>query len=161
MQEEPPKPVDTLFAPDPVVKHFDGTVAGNAKLASVASAGISPNVMSSQELLKRMRIRNYHVKPNQQHSDNDESDGEQNTAWRKSISVETNPEFLELITDIRNHVAFGCCIDGQAATDELICHFKERLPPQDSALFKAMLKQICDFTKKEGIGIWRLKQVFR
>ena len=147
------------------MKHFDGTVAGNTKLASAASVGISPNVMSSQELLKRMRVRNYHVKPNDhQHSDDDNNDsdgGEQNSAWRKSISVETNPEFLELITDIRNHVAFGCCIDGQAATDELISHFKERLPPQDSALFKAMLKQICEFTRKEGIGIWRLKQVFR
>ena len=157
---EASKPVDTLFAPDPVVRHFDGTVAGTAKVANT-SVAISPSAMSSQELLKRMRVRNYHTKPQEQRSDDDNSDTEQNPAWRDAISAETNPEFLELITDIRNHVAFGCCIDSQASTDELIEHFKERLPPKDSALFKAMLKQICDFSKREGIGIWRLKTTFR
>lgn len=156
--------VDTLFAPDPVVvKHFDGTIAGNVKTGASSDpkgSTATQMVMSSSSLLERMKARNY-LTDTVQGPDDDDSDDDPDNPWAGSVNAETNPEYLDLVTDIRNHIAFACSIDGQAMTDELVEHFKDKLPTKDSAKFKAMLKQICTFEKREGVGIWRLKLAFR
>lgn len=134
-------------------------MAGNMKTSGTpaASSKMVPNVMSSTQLLEAMRRRNHLT------NSEDPTTGEDDTeeARNQTETLETNPQSLDLITDIRNHIAFACAIDGQASTDELLEHFNTRLPVNDSARFKAMLKQICTFSKNDDVGIWRLKPEFR
>ena len=68
---------------------------------------------------------------------------------------------LELITDIRNYVAYQAHMDGRASTQELLQEFKEKVRADESAKFKAMLRQICDYDKVNGVGMWFLKQEFK
>ena len=125
---------------------FDGTIAGNVKIneKNVTSAN---DPLSSSELLSRMRSRNHALL-------NAGGEGDKNPS-------DLRPEELELFTDIRNHIAFGCAVDGQAATTEILDQFKSRIPAQNSAQFKAMLSQLCDFHKIHGQGTWILKPEFR
>lgn len=68
----------------------------------------------------------------------------------------------ELLDDIRTFVSFGASIDGRATTEEIITQFRDRLPPQSSALFKQMLMQICEFHRlPSGQGVWKLIPDFR
>ena len=116
--------------------------------------------MTSSELLKRMRQRN------QQTTiviDDDVTESNSQNAEQASASVEPSVDAadLDLLQDVRSFVAFRASVDGEARTDELVSHFGARLPPHDSAKFKAMLQQLCDFVRRDGIGVWRLKQEFR
>ncbi|KAK6187270.1 hypothetical protein SNE40_005335 [Patella caerulea] len=126
---------------DPATKHFDGSVSGY--VATTSSA------ISSDELLTRMRQR-------KQQSATSADDPNVETS-----SDRLDPTNMDLLTDIRNYVAFQARNDGQAMTQELLDHFGNRLPPGDSAKFKAMLRQLCNFDKTSGIGIWQLKEEFR
>lgn len=77
----------------------------------------------------------------------------------REISVD--PKYTELMEDIRSFIAFMGDVNGQASTQELLTNFGPRLPPNDSAKFKAMLLQVCDFVKVNGASRWILKQEFR
>ncbi len=129
-------------------KMFDGTVAGNVKVSRSSNA--TPNTMTSSQLMSKMRARNQICL----------GDGEREIA-NSGVPVEQDPDQMELITDIRNHIAFCCIVDGQAGTTELIDAFRTRIPPSESAKFKAMLKQLCTFRTIEGVGTWRLRPQFR
>lgn len=130
-------------------KAFDGTFAGNKKSTGLFSSS-KQNVMSSGELLSRMKARNV---------SSCQDDGEEDGTGPPSGAV--GDKHMELITDIRNFIAFQCHIDGQASTQELLDEFGVKLPPGDSAKFKAMLRQICDFDRSSDVGIWRLKAAYR
>lgn len=130
------------------MKHFDGAIAGNVKTAS----GKSASLMSSGELLSRMKARN---------SLATSSAGVSEDTPDPCTNVVVESENVELITDVRNYVAFMAHVDGQASTQELVDYFKSKIPTGESAKFKAMLKQICDFHKRDGVGMWCLKPEFR
>jgi len=54
--------------------------------------------------------------------------------------------------------------DGEATTQAIVEHFKDRIPPAKNPLFKALLNEICHFQKHSGSSqknIWRLKEEFR
>ena len=104
--------------------------------------------MSSEVLLTKMRLRN-------------KAGLEDITEEEGATITEPSPEYMDIITDIRNVVAFGGSTDGQATTQELLDQFQDRLPLGDSAKFRAMLRQICSLEKCDGIGVWRLKAEFR
>ena len=129
--------------------HFDGSLVGTMTTSDVNMASVSTATsMSSEELLTKMRLRN--------------ETGLVDVAEEECVTVmEPGPEYMELITDIRNVVAFGGSTDGQATTQELLDQFASRLPAGDSARFRAMLRQICHFDRCSGIGVWRLKPEFR
>ena len=131
------------------------------KVSGVAGGGSSdPNVMSSNELLSRMTIRNQMM--NNQTRDHTAGDSDEEGATAAVYTINApDPDTMEMITDIRNAIAFGCRVDGQASTQELLDQFGPRLDPGDSAKFKAMLCSICDLEKRDNIGTWRLKQAFR
>ncbi|ESO83914.1 hypothetical protein LOTGIDRAFT_108551, partial [Lottia gigantea] len=122
-------------------KHFDGSVSGYVATNSTP--------MSSDELLSRMRNRQV------------PSGASVSDPAVESLSEKVDTAHTDLLTDIRNYVAFQARNDGQAMTQELLDHFGTRLPPSDTAKFKAMLKQLCNFDKSSGIGIWQLKEEFR
>ena len=107
--------------------------------------------MSSSQLLSLIRSRNY-VKGD----DSAIQSSDVGTTVAASSTAES-----ELLTDMRNYIAFGCSTDGEARTQELLDQFQSRLPKEQTAKFKALLMQICDFHKRSGVGVWRLKPEFR
>lgn len=122
---------------------FDGSQAGSIALFS------SQGAVSSSELLSRMQRR---------HKLSVTADGD-DAASAELGTVDAQDQ--ELIEDIRSFIAFMGDTNGQASTQELMTNFGPRLPKSDSAKFKAMLLQICEFRKVEGIGVWKLKPDFR
>ena len=50
---------------------------------------------------------------------------------------------------------------GQATMDEILTHFKSQLSPSQSVMFRSMLRQLCDFSRSHGEGVWYLKAEFR
>ena len=142
---------------------FDGSVAGNVRTHAASASAATPNVMSSNELLSRMRTRNLLAFDEEVPEDDDDDDDEDFGLERdrRRLSPEIDKDDLELITDIRNYVAFQAHMNGRAATQELLEEFKQRVPANESAKFKAMLKQVCDYEKVNGVGMWFLKQEFK
>ncbi|XP_046572869.1 LOW QUALITY PROTEIN: DNA excision repair protein ERCC-6-like [Haliotis rubra] len=120
---------------------FNGSISGTVALTANAA------VMSSDDLLSKMRCRH-----------NLSKQGDEDIGGNPD-KVDTKD--LDLMTDIRNYIAFQCHVDGQAATRELLDQFGPRLPKGGAARFKAMLNQICDLDKSSGVGIWRLRTEFR
>ena len=140
---------------------FDGSVAGNVRTHAASASAATPNLMSSNELLSRMRTRNRLALEEEVPEDEDDDEDFGFQRDRRRISREIDKDDLELITDIRNYVAFQAHMDGRAATQELLEEFKRRVPANESAKFKAMLKQVCDYEKVNGVGMWFLKQEFK
>ncbi|PNF23186.1 hypothetical protein B7P43_G02730 [Cryptotermes secundus] len=119
--------------------------------------------MTSSELLSRMQIRNRLMEPvarPEPDSEEELTQGYNNIPVSSSVSVQE--EHAELLTDIRNYVAFGASVDGRASTQEILAQFSERLPPGTSPLFKFMLSEVCEFHRMpSGEGVWRLRSEFR
>ncbi len=117
------------------------------------------DILSAKDLLSRMRERN-RLLPNQARSNFFEGQD----LFHPDGSLQGFEPNLELLTDIRNFVAFQneSAGDGEATTQALVEHFKEKLPPVKNPLFKALLNEICTFERKSGQnGVWRLKEDFR
>lgn len=124
----------------------------------------SSGMLSSSELLSRMRQRNKGLALESE--DEDETDYNPDypsTATLDEVSLDPEvQENIDLLADIRNFVAFQAEIDGQASTQEILSRFQERLPPSQTPFFKALLTQICNFHRdNSGQGIWSLKGEFR
>jgi DNA excision repair protein ERCC-6 len=100
--------------------------------------------MSSSQLLARMRARN--------------SIGETNVGNDVQPSER---KYVDTITEVRNFIASGCSLPGRATTQEILTEFRTRLPVNDSAIFREMLRKICDFDRGlSGEGFWILKPEF-
>ncbi|XP_040577120.1 DNA excision repair protein ERCC-6 [Lepeophtheirus salmonis] len=119
---------------------------GKSKLkSSQTDEDLSPSKessnMSAAELLSKIKKRN---------------------SYSENGDACSSDEGSELLADIRNYVAFQANIDGEATTQELVDRFKSRLPSHKSHLFKALLKQLCDFNRDSfSVGKWTLKEEFR
>jgi len=123
------------------------------------SVGCSAS-MTSSDLLARMKNRNMLVS-----SVPSSEQPQQEDLFRveeRPKAEEAKQTDVDLLTDIRNFVAFQAKEDGEASTGELVAKFQRSLPSQQSPLFKAFLNQICDFRRdQDGRGMWRLKAEFR
>ncbi len=151
--------VKTLFFQKPETpKLFDGSVAGNSRTNLLSVTASAPNAMTSSQLFARMRSRNTAAACGGSESEEDE---EGMSAYRPRRPSIIGKEDLELVTDIRNYVAYQAHMDGRASTQELLDEFKNKIPSNESAKFKAMVKQICDYDKVNGVGMWFLKQEFK
>ncbi|KAJ8318779.1 LOW QUALITY PROTEIN: hypothetical protein KUTeg_003870 [Tegillarca granosa] len=128
---------------------FDGTLAGSVVTSSVNGASEN-NVMTSNELLVRMKQRNEISRTSAENRNEDD-----NTI----VAVESKD--FELLSEMRNFIMFECNLIGQASTQELLDKFGSKLPPSDSVKFKAMLNEICDFERNNNIGFWKLRGEFR
>jgi len=127
---------------------FDGSAL--LKQSNKRSLSSYSAVESSAELLARMRSQNALVS----------SSSETDTVNAGDVSANTDPQIAELLRDIRDFVACGCSIDGQATTKEILDHFRTRIQSELTAKFKALLKQVCTLQKVDGVGIWKLKHDF-
>lgn len=121
---------------------FDGSTSGSSSLNS------KDNSLTSNDLLSRIRSRKRISSAPIQEDDE---------FLRPDLHQTLDPKDEELLSDIRNYIAFMASTDGQASTQEIVLNFGKRLPKTDAPKFKAMLKQICD----HDCGTWRLKAEFR
>jgi len=126
------------------------TATTSLKQSNKRSLSSYSAVESSAELLARMRSQNALVS----------SSSETDTVNVGDVSANTDPQIAELLRDIRDFVACGCSIDGQATTKEILDHFRTRIQSELTAKFKALLKQVCTLQKVDGVGIWKLKHDF-
>uniref|UniRef100_A0A671QQ30 DNA excision repair protein ERCC-6 n=1 Tax=Sinocyclocheilus anshuiensis TaxID=1608454 RepID=A0A671QQ30_9TELE len=111
--------------------------------------------LSSSSLLARMKARNHLNQPQRQE---DEEEDE-----RESTAVHATPtEHDELLVDLRNFVAFQAQVDGQASTKEILEYFTPRLTSTQTAVFRELLRNICEFHRLPGQeGMWKLKADYR
>ncbi|XP_023228465.1 DNA excision repair protein ERCC-6-like isoform X1 [Centruroides sculpturatus] len=109
-------------------------------------------ITSSSDLLARIKVRNG-VVASTSHSNEPEA---------PALGSKPATEHDELLVEVRNYIAFGASVDGQATTEELLRVFKDKVPAKSTAIFKSLLNQICDFYRSaDSRGIWKLKSDFR
>jgi len=140
--------------------------ASESKVKSGTQGGSKDQPMTSSELLSRMRARNRLLEPVAAQETERMQEGAEEDNPDYSIpttsSVASQEEHIELLTDIRNYVAFGASVNGRASTREILSEFTERLPSGSSPLFKFMLSEVCEFYRMpSGEGVWRLLNEFR
>lgn len=89
----------------------------------------------------------------------------------ESLILETHAAPLEFATgvdyhlmmdNIRSFVAFRGIIPGQVSTSDLLNEFDGKLPLRGAPLFRALLNQLCIFSRDvHNQGIWQLKPEFQ
>ncbi|KAM8924591.1 DNA excision repair protein ERCC-6 [Pelodytes ibericus] len=115
------------------------------------TANPSAATISSSSLLSRMRARNHLLLPPKEDDDTGES-----------TPLADATEHDELLTDMRNFIAFQAGSDGEASTQELLHEFESKLSPKQSCVFRELLRRLCTFHRSnDGAGVWRLKPEFR
>ena len=125
--------------------------------SAVNERSAAKDKITAQELLQRMRRRNGVTLGLDQNLNNRDEDP---TLFQPD-SMSNN---VDLLTDIRNFIAFQCqsANDGEATTSQLLDKFKEKLPPKQNPLFKALLTEICImYRDSKRQGVWKLKPEFR
>jgi len=134
--------------------------ASESKGKSGTQGGSNDQPMTSSELLSRMRARNRLLEPLATQEGVEEDNPENSIPTTSSVA--SQEEHIELLTDIRNYVAFGASVNGRASTREILSEFTERLPSGSSPLFKFMLSEVCEFHRMpSGEGVWRLRNELR
>lgn len=82
-------------------------------------------------------------------------------ATTQDAAMDTDPQIADLLQDIRDFVACGASVDGQATTKEILDQFRTRIPSDLTAKFKALLKEVCTLQKIDDVGVWKLKSDFQ
>jgi DNA excision repair protein ERCC-6 len=101
--------------------------------------------VSSNQLLAKMRARN-NILPNEE-------------AGTSAEVPET--EHDPLLAEMSQFVTSGANVPGQATTQEIVERFSSQLPRENSSVFRAMLRRICDFFRRNNKeGVWKLKSEF-
>jgi DNA excision repair protein ERCC-6 len=77
-----------------------------------------------------------------------------------SVVTSVDPSHEILLHDLRSFIAFQSRSPGEATTQEVLDKFKTRLPSHQTPVFKAFLNKMCDFERRNGTGVWILKQDF-
>jgi len=101
--------------------------------------------VSSSQLLAKMRARN-NILPKE-------------TDTSAHVAGET--EHDALLAEISQFVTSGGMVAGQATTQEILDRFRSQLPAENTSVFRAMLRRICDFKRDSNRGgVWKLKSEF-
>lgn len=132
-------------------KHFDGKDAGTSSSQSSHKGSLRT---SSSVLLAKMRSRNATTAPAI-------NDGPRQADRNVQAMDIHRGKHEQLLKDIRDFIATQCKVDGQAYTSEILENFSSRLPQSDTAVFRSLLNEICDFARHLGDGLWSLKPEFR
>jgi len=86
---------------------------------------------------------------------------QQRNAHKNGNGVAADSSSVEQLREIRDFIACQGIKDGQATTAELIGRFSGTAHESNQSTFKSMLKEICEFYREHGTGIWRLKPEYR
>lgn len=117
------------------------------------------NSSSASSLLDAIKQRNQIIdlnsrrysRPNIRNNDQNES--------LEPINVEQT--YQELLENLRQFIAFKSKVNGEATTAEVLDHFQDKIPTDQTAIFKALLWKLCNFVRRNGEGFWVLKSDFR
>jgi hypothetical protein len=134
--------------------------------------GSSNAVLSSQDLLSRMQARNRLLGlPGNSADDCTAGSSFRSANEEESLILETQSAPLEFATgvdyhtmteNIRSFVAFRGVTPGQVTTTDILSEFDGKLPLRGAPLFRALLNQLCSFTRDiHNQGIWQLKPEFQ
>lgn len=139
--------------------------------ASLPIPGSSNVVLSSQDLLSRMQARNRLLGLPDNSADDCTGSFFRSANEEESLILETQSAPLEFATgvdyhtmteNIRSFVAFRGVTPGQVTTTDILNEFDGKLPLRGAPLFRALLNQLCSFTRDvHNQGIWQLKPEFQ
>ncbi|XP_063814673.1 DNA excision repair protein ERCC-6 isoform X2 [Pseudophryne corroboree] len=154
LRPDPPetKPLQNKCKDHKIIKQQDQckTDAPSHFSGELQSTDASNSALSSSSLLARMKARNHLLLPPR---DINETGAGTPTA--------DPTEHDELLTDMRNFIAFQAQEDGEASTQEVLREFENKLSPSQSCVFRELLRRLCTFHRKSnGAGVWRLKPEF-
>ncbi|KAK2714735.1 hypothetical protein QYM36_009077 [Artemia franciscana] len=125
--------------------------------------------LTSREILEKIRERNRLVGTlddqaiaNRERPRFRRRDAESEEEVEEPVPVlqEDDPN-LELLREIRNYLLFAAPEVGEATTEDITNEFKDKLPLGNAPLFRALLHEICEFSKEEGRGLWKILPEFR
>jgi len=130
---------------------------------STESIASSTTGFSSQDLLNRMKTRNrlLGLPTTTQFQSPDE---EEHMILNSTTPLEfaTDVDYKSMLDDIRNFVAFRGQTPGQVTTNDILTEFNQKLPTGGAPMFRALLKQICTFSRDvHNQGIWQLNPEFQ
>ena len=78
------------------------------------------------------------------------------------LEFATGVDYRSMMDEVRSFVAFRGVVPGQVSTSDLLNEFNGKLSTRGAPLFRALLKQLCNFTRNvHGDGIWQLKPEFQ
>ncbi|XP_044153225.1 DNA excision repair protein ERCC-6 isoform X2 [Bufo gargarizans] len=133
-----------------IIKQEESKTVAAPHFSGEASALDSSSTLSSSNLLACMKARNHLILPPRE--DGDIGSGPQTA---------DPTEHDELLTDMRNFIAFQAQQEGEATTQELLQEFEHKLSPSQSCVFRELLRKLCTFHRKSyGVGVWRLRPEF-
>eukprot|EP00794_Sanderia_malayensis_P008716 gene8716-9647_t len=144
-----PSNEDSRSKIDTEQKHFDG---------SQIIKHHNDDNLSSSVLLERMRARNALTASS---SSNEAGCLNVCNDYNINLNSADATKEMEMIKEIRHFVALEAKDAGKATTHEILQKFKSKIDNKKNALFKEMLKQVCNFRKVDGRGTWFLKDNFQ
>ena len=165
--EETMQPSEFFSSIDRLVRPSNPTSNNNHKpfalhnsLSSNSSSNIPKNNSSASSLLDAIKQRNKIMDLNKRINNSNANSNNNGQNQLESIDVER--KYQKLLDDLRSFIAFkSTSRNGEATTAEVLQHFQDRIPNDQTAVFKALLWKLCDFVRKEGNGFWILKSEFR
>lgn len=110
--------------------------------------------MSSKSLLDRIRLRNQGIQIDANTSASD-SPKEDDSSLRESNPIDRSVKIAKMIQKYLTNKSERF---NRATTEQIVDHFRDKLQDKDSAKFKAVLKQVCDFDK--SAREWSLKDEY-
>ena len=63
------------------------------------------------------------------------------------LEFATGVDYRSMVDEVRSFVAFRGVVPGQVSTSDLLNEFNGNLPTRGVPLFRALLKQLCNFTR--------------
>ncbi|KAK4022360.1 hypothetical protein OUZ56_007831 [Daphnia magna] len=149
-------------------------ISSNPSESIAACSGIpgsSTAVLSSRDLLSRMQARNrlLGLPGSAANEPNDSAFRAANEEESMILQTDAAPlefavgvDYHTMTEEIRSFVAFRGVTPGQAFTTDLLNEFDGKLPLRGAPLFRAILNQLCTFTRDvHNQGIWQLKPEFQ
>lgn len=128
--------------------------------------GHTEAVISSKSLLDRIRLRNKGIHVDKKHTD-EQNEPKQPSADEQDLNLDAaNPidRSVNMSKMIKHYLTRESVTFNKASTEQIVDYFRDKIKPSDTAKFKSVLKQICDYSRgsnyQNGSGCWSLKDEF-
>lgn len=135
------------------------------KFGGKISVPTSNQANGSKSLLERIKLRNQGIRIENNNNntksssspDDQDSSGDEEDSDLKKAETSPNPidRSIKMSKMIQSYMTKKAKRFNRASTEQIVDYFKDKLTKSDSAKFKAVLKQICDFDKTSRV--WSLK----
>ena len=155
-----------IFPTKVSASHDTSETANNSTETPVASLtlpGCSNGILSSSDLLDRMKMKNRLLGlPGEDSVFLSANEEESLILDTTPLEFATGVDYHSMMENIRSFVAFRGVVPGQVLTTDILGEFDGKLPARGAPLFRALLNQLCTFTRNvHNQGIWQLKPEFQ